>query len=254
MQQISVVIITYNESIILEKTLKAAAQVANEIIIVDSGSTDSTLEIAQKFDAKIVHQPWIGFGPQKKVGVAHAMHQYILAIDADEVLSDALIKEIKVAQNGKMADAYQMQFSNYYFGKFLKYGMEHPLKKIRLFNKQKINWDDKQVHESLIIAPESEIAHFKNYIHHYTYHTIEQYLLKANHYTTIGANALFSKGKKASISKIVFSPIFTFIKSYFFKRGFLDGLHGFIVAIFNAHTNFLKYVKLWNLNNKHSND
>ncbi len=250
MQNISVVIITYNESIILEKTLTAAAQVANEIIIVDSGSTDTTLQIAQKFNAKIIHQPWIGFGPQKKVGIANASNTYVLAIDSDEVLSDALIEEIKQVQKTNMADAYEMQFSNFYFGKFLKHGMEHPLRKIRLFNKSKINWDDKQVHENLIIPQNSTIKCLKNYLYHYTYHTIEQYLLKANNYTTIGAKAMYDSGKNASFFKIIFSPIFTFIKSYFLKLGLLDGFRGFIVAIFNAHTSFLKYVKLWQLKQK----
>jgi glycosyltransferase involved in cell wall biosynthesis len=247
MEGISVVIITNNEAAILDKTLAAAKPVADELIIVDSGSADNTLVIAQKWGAKIITQPWLGFGPQKNVGLKAASFPFILALDADEILTPELTAEINQCRQNGLQGAYIMCFQNFYFGKFLKHGLEYPLKKIRLFDKRMMHWDDRIVHESLVVPDKTPVKELKGFIHHYSYQSIEQYLLKANHYTTAGAHALYAKGKKASWIKIFLSPLFTFIQSYFFKLGLLDGMHGFIVAIFNAHTNFLKYIKLWRL-------
>jgi glycosyltransferase involved in cell wall biosynthesis len=247
MNEISAVIITKNEAHVIAATLAAAKQVADEIIIVDSGSTDETLAIAKSFGAIVISQNWLGFGPQKNIGIAAAKHQFVLGIDADEVLTPALITTIRLHKKNGLKGAYLIPFQNYYFGKFLKYGMEYPLKKIRLFDKTIIKWDDKMVHESLLIPNNTTTTELKEFIHHFSYQNIEQYILKANTYTTAGAMALHAKGKKASWVKLFLSPPFTFIQSYFLKLGLLDGKHGFIVAIFNAHTNFLKYVKLWQL-------
>jgi glycosyltransferase involved in cell wall biosynthesis len=247
MEGISVVIITNNEEAILDKTLAAAKPVADELIIVDSGSADNTIAIAKKWGATVIAQPWLGFGPQKNIGLTAARYPFILALDADEILTPELTTEILQCKQQGLQGAYIMCFQNFYFGKFLKHGMEYPLKKIRLFDKRIMQWNDKIVHESLIIPEKTQVVELKGFIHHYSYQSIEQYLLKANHYTTAGASALFAQGKKASWVKIFLSPLFTFIQSYFLKLGFLDGMHGFVVAIFNAHTNFLKYIKLWQL-------
>ncbi len=247
MEGISVVIITKNEATVLDKTLAAASLVADELIIVDSGSTDNTLAIAQKWGAKIIQQPWLGFGPQKNVGVNAANFPFVLALDADEVLTYELAIEINEHKKNGLRGAYKMNYKNIYFGKILTHGMESHIHKFRLFDKRIIRWDEKIVHEKITLPRNTPTTLLKGFVNHYSYQTIEHYLIKANSYTTAGANALYLKGKKASWVKIFLSPLFTFIQSYFLKMGFLDGRIGFILAIFNAHTNFLKYVKLWQL-------
>jgi glycosyltransferase involved in cell wall biosynthesis len=247
MEGISAVIITKNEAAILDKTLAAASLVADELIIVDSGSTDNTLAIAQKWGAKIIHQPWLGFGPQKNIGVNAANFPFVLALDADEVLTRELAIEINEQKKNGLCGAYKMNFKNIYFGKILTHGMEHNIHKFRLFDKRIIRWDEKIVHEKIALPRNTPTTLLKGFVYHYSYQNIEHYLIKANSYTTAGAKALYLQGKKASWVKIFLSPLFTFIQSYFLKMGFLDGRIGFILAIFNAHTNFLKYVKLWQL-------
>lgn len=247
MHPISAVIITNNEEENIGKCLQAVQKIAEEIIIVDSLSTDRTVEIAKGFGAKIFSLEWSGFGPQKNFALQQATNNYVLALDADEVLSDDAIEEIKSLKQIGLAGVYEFPLLNFYFGKFLKHGLEYPNYKKRLFDKTTVRWNENLVHESLIVPEGYPVLRLKGHIKHYSYRTIEQYIAKANHYTTIGALELKSKGKTNYLFKMLFSPVFVFIKSYFFKAGFLDGLHGFVTALFNAHTNFLKYAKLWEL-------
>jgi len=252
MHPISAVIITRNEERIIGSCLETVQQVADEIIIVDSYSTDRTIEISKTFGAKIFLQQWPGFGPQKNFGVQVASHNYILGLDADEILTDEAIREIKKLKETGLKGVYEFSRLNFYFGKFLRYGMESPDYKKRLFDKRQVQWNNNQLHEDLIVADGYPVIRLKGHIKHYSYYSIAHYIEKANYYTTIAAEELEKKGKKNNYAKFLFSPGFVFIKSYFLKRGFLDGMHGFIIALFNARTNFLKYAKLWELvrNNK----
>jgi len=252
MHLLSAVIITRNEERIIGRCLEAALQVADEIVIVDSFSTDSTVEISKSFGAKIFLRQWPGFGPQKIFGVQMASHNYILGLDADEVLTGEAISEIKNLKETGLKGVYEFSRLNFYFGKFLRYGMESPDYKKRLFDKRHVQWNDNQLHEDLMVTPGYPVIRMKGRINHYSYYSIEHYMEKANYYTTIAAQELEKKGRKNYYFKLFMSPGFVFLKSYFLKRGFLDGMHGFITALFNAHTNFLKYAKLWELvrNNK----
>ncbi len=247
MHPISAVIITRNEEENIGTCLQAVQEIAEEIIIVDSLSTDKTIEIAKDFGAKIFSLEWKGFGPQKNFGLQQSTNNYILALDADEVLTDEAIAEIRSLKQSGLKGVYEFPLLNFYFGKFLKHGLEYPNYKKRLFDKTKVWWNENLVHESLLIPAGYPVLRLKGHIQHYSYRSIEHYVAKANYYTTIGALELKSKGKKNYLFKMLFSPGFVFIKSYFIKRGFLDGLHGFVTALFNARTNFLKYAKLWEL-------
>jgi glycosyltransferase involved in cell wall biosynthesis len=247
MHPISAVIITRNEEENIGRCLQAIQRVAEEIIVVDALSTDRTVEIAKTFGAMIFPLEWKGFGPQKNFGIQQAANNYILALDADEVLTGEAITEIQALKMNGLAAVYEFPLLNFYFGKFLRHGMEYPNYKKRLFDKTKVQWNENLVHESLIIPPGYPVLRLKGHIQHYSYKSIEHYIAKANYYTTIGAIEMESKGKKNYLFKMFFSPPFVFIKSYFLKAGFLDGLHGFVTALFNAHTNFLKYAKLWEL-------
>lgn len=254
MHPISGVIITRNEEGNIARCITALQKVAEEIIVVDSLSTDRTVEIAKGFNANIFQLEWKGFGPQKNFGLQQATHNYILALDADEVLTDEAIAEIQLLKLTGLNGVYEFPLLNFYFGKFLKHGLEYPNYKKRLFDKTKVWWNDNLIHESLIIPKGHSVLRLKGHIKHFSYRSIEHYISKANYYTTIGAIELKSKGKKNFLLKMLFSPGFVFIKSYFLKKGFLDGFHGFITAVFNARTNFLKYAKLWELYQNEKSD
>lgn len=247
MHRISAVVITKNEERNIGKTLAALTNVADEIIIVDNFSKDNTVEICKTFAAKIFQSEWRGFGLQKNFGIQQSSCNYILALDADEVLTQQAIEEIIGLKTKGMTGVYEFPLLNFYFGKFLKHGQEYPNFKKRLFDKTIVMWNENPVHEALIIPEGCPIIKLKGHIEHYSYTTIAHYIAKSNAYTSIGAEDLKNKDKKNYLIKMIFSPPFVFFKSYFLKKGFLDGTHGFVVAIFNAYTNFLKYAKLWEL-------
>ncbi|OQP67089.1 hypothetical protein A3860_01650 [Niastella vici] len=247
MNAITAVIITKNEEKNIQRCLDSLKPVAEEIIVVDSNSTDNTVALCQQAGAKVIVQNWLGYGPQKNLGNNAASHDYILSIDADEALDEQLTQALLEEKRKGLQGIYQISRFNYYYGKFIKHGADYPDKKIRLFNKINTHWDEKDVHETLVIGPNQKTTALKGHLLHYTYYRVEEHILKINYYTNLAAQDYIKRGKKASIFKIVFSPLSTFIQSYIIKRGFLDGLHGFILAIMHAYAAFARYVKLWEL-------
>ena len=243
MHPVSAVIITKNEEKNIGRCLQALQKVADEIIVVDALSTDRTTEIAKGLGAKIFSIEWTGFGPQKNFGLRQASHDYIVALDADEVLTNEAIEEIKQLKEEGFKGVYELPLKNFYFGKFLRY---KDYKK-RIFNKTEVQWNNNEVHEGLIIPQNYPVLKLNGGIEHYSYYSIEQYILKSNLYSGIAANELFRKNKRSYLIKLIFSPAYTFFQSYILKSGFADGMHGFIVAMFNGYTSFLKYAKLWEL-------
>lgn len=250
MSPITAVIITHNEARNIQRCLASLKTVADEIIVVDSFSTDDTVTICQQEGAIVKQQAWLGFGPQKNVGIQHASHEYILSLDADEALDEELQANILAAKNQGLEGMYDFTRLNFYYGKFLYHGFEYPDYKIRLFPKSKVRWNDELVHETLQLSPGVTQKRLKGHLLHYTYYQIQEHVAKANKYTTLGAELNFNRGKKSSWFKILFSPLTTFVQAYIFKRGFLDGGHGFILAVFHAYGAFMKYTKLWQLNNE----
>lgn len=247
MNAITAVIITKNEERNIQRCLDSLKPVADEIIVVDSNSTDNTVALCQQAGAKVIVQNWLGYGPQKNLGNNAASYDYILSIDADEALDEQLTQAILEEKGKGLQGIYQISRFNYYYGKFIRHGADYPDKKIRLFNKTNTHWDEKDVHERLVIGPNQKTYALKGHLLHYTYYRVEEHILKINYYTNLAAQDYIKRGKKASIFKIVFSPLSTFIQSYILKRGFLDGLHGFILAIMHAYAAFARYVKLWEL-------
>ncbi|WP_205508328.1 glycosyltransferase family 2 protein [Longitalea arenae] len=247
MNSITAVIITHNEARNIQRCLASLQTVADEIIVVDSFSTDDTVAICRQHGAIVKQQAWLGFGPQKNLGIQLASHEYILSLDADEALDDELKASIRTAKNQGLQGMYDFTRLNYYYGKFLRHGVEYPDYKIRLFPKSKVRWNDELVHETLLLSPGLSQHRLKGHLLHYTYFTIQEHVAKANKYTNLGAELNFKKGKKVSWGKIIFGPLATFLQAYIFKRGFLDGGHGFIVAAFHAYGAFMKYTKIWQL-------
>lgn len=250
MSKISVVIITLNEERNIERCLNSVKDIADEIIVVDSFSTDGTEDICKSFGVKFFQNKFEGYTEQKQFAAKLAKNDYILSLDADEALSEELLHSIQNV-NWKY-DAYSFNRLNYYCGKWIHHSSWYPDKKIRLYNKTKGDWNGAKVHELVKLHDGSTCSHLKGDLLHYTYYTIEEHVQQINKYSSIGATALFEKKKKTSSFKIFFNPTWRFIRNYFIKLGFLDGWYGFILCFNISYEVFLKYVKLKHLHNKKS--
>ena len=243
--QLSVVLITKNAEALLEKCLQSCA-FADEIVVVDSGSTDRTLAIANAYKAKVIHQNWLGFGPQKQFAVSQASHDWVLCLDADEWLSEELRHEISNLLNNFAAEkhlaAYRFARSNKFMGRFLKFGEGYPDYNLRLFDRRQARWSDHAVHEHVIT--DGQIGTLKGDLMHESGEDIALYLAKQNRYTSLQADILFQRGKKAGMAKLVFSPLLRFVKFYLLRQGFRDGLPGLVHISIGCFNSYIKYAKL----------
>lgn len=243
---ISVGIIVYNEELRLGRTLEAVKEIADEIVIVDSFSTDKTLDIARGHGARIFQREWTGYGDQKNYVIDKCREKWILLIDADEVITDELAREIKeVINSSREEKVFEIPFNSVCFGKRIKYGGWSGSSRIRLFTKDSGKYSLDKVHEKFLTN--EKIGKLKKRIDHYTYEDYEDYLTKFNRYTGEGAQVAYEKGKKAGLCNIILNPIFKFIRMYIFRLGVLDGLEGLILAVSSAMYTSVKYVKLRNL-------
>lgn len=247
MDKISAVIITYNASATIGNCIDALKKVCDEIIVIDSFSTDNTADICRQKNILFFKNEWTGYGPQKNIGISKATHDFILSVDADEIINDELANEIITEKQIGLHPLYNIVRSNFYYTDFVQHGAEAPSPILRLFNRHIAKWDNKSVHENLIISGQPKIKTLKGYLLHYSYTSIEHHIHKANGYTTLSAQDLYTKRKKNYIFKMIFSPPINFFVSFFIRRGFLDGIHGFILATFVAHASFIKYAKLWEM-------
>jgi len=238
---LSVVLIAFNEGHHIAKCLLSAQEVADEIVVIDSGSTDNTVEVCKAYGAKVITHPWCGYSEQKNFGNAQASFDWILSLDADEVLNDALIQSIQKWKKHPQAASFKRMTN--YCGTFIKHGGWYPDVKVRLFNKQETNWEG-TIHEVLPGLSKENAFLLEGDCLHYSYYSVEQHYAQAEKFTTIQAADLFQHGKKSPWFKRVFSPIAKFIVDYFFRLGFLDGKAGFTVARISAYATFLKYKKL----------
>jgi len=243
MTKVSAAIITFNEEIIIEKTL-SKLDWCDEIVIIDSGSTDKTIEICKKYNCNIYHNEFKGFGQQKQIALDKCKNNWVLSIDADEVLSDALREELintfksdKIKYNG-----FYLPFATNYLGKTLKFcGLRHE-KHLRLINKNHAHFTTPKVHESIIVK--GDVSKMKNKVIHYTYRSISHHLSKMNAYTDNAALEYFKKNKKISKFKTIIKFPVSFVNVYFIKGGIFDGYQGFMWSLFSAFYTSLKYAKL----------
>lgn len=241
---LTVSIITLNEERNLARTLESVKSFADEIVIVDSGSTDKTEEIAKNFNAKFYFQKWLGYGLQRNKAIDLATSEWVLNIDADEEISPDLaceIKKIKENKNSKY-EVYKINFMSVCFGKKIKYGGWSNSYRIRLFKKSAGRFNKNNVHEEFIYK--GGVGKIKQYIYHHSYSDLADYFEKFNKYTTLGAIEYYKKNKKANLFSIVFSPVFKFLRMYVFRLGFLDGLEGFLLATTSSLYTMVKYYKL----------
>ncbi len=241
--KLSAAIMTFNEERNLERTLKALADICDEIVIVDSGSTDRTKEIAENYKARFIHQSWLGYGKQRNTAIESCNGKWILAVDADEELSPELKQKILEIINGNEdKKVYEINRLSVCFGKQIKHGGWGTSYAVRLFLKTAGRFNDNTVHESFVT--QEEVYKIKEDIYHHSYLTLEDYFSKFNRYTTEGALEYYKKGKKASIGQIIFNPMYKFIRMYIIRLGFLDGVEGFLLASTSSMYSMVKYFKL----------
>jgi glycosyltransferase involved in cell wall biosynthesis len=243
--KISAIIITYNEEKNIRRCLSSIGWV-DEIVVVDSESTDDTKKIASEFTPRVFDIKWEGFGKVKDYAKNKAFNHWILSVDADEVVTEDLKDEIlRVIESEKLLNGYYIPRKSNFLGKWIKHGGWYPDYVLRLFKKDRAKFDHSLVHEKVEVN--GGIGYLKNDLLHYTDPNFEHYLEKLNSYTSLGAEELFRKGKRAKLLDIIFRPLAVFFKMYFVKKGFWDGLYGFILAVCSAFHVFSKYVKLWHL-------
>ncbi len=240
---VSVVIIAQNEGRIISRCLESAAW-AGEIIVVDGGSTDDTIKTALASGAKVFQHKFEGFAGQKNFAISKASNEWVLSVDADEVIEKELAEEIVSAINNPDAcGGYYIPRKNFYYtGRFLRFGGLYPDRQLRLFRKGKGAFDGGRVHEGLKLQGETGVL--KNALLHYTKPGIEAHMNTVNKYTGLEAEKSLSEGKRATGYTILIKPAAYFIKHYFLKLGFLDGLEGLIYHMISAHYVFIKEIKL----------
>ena len=256
---LSVAIITLNEEANLARTL-TSVQFADEIVIVDSGSTDRTLDIAQSFDAKIISSPWKGFAVQKNTAIEACSGTWILSLDADEELTPQLQTEIRALLRGNpSADAYLLRRRNLFLNRWIRRGGFYPDPKLRLFRRHSANFapparfTDRPVHETIAFTGNLETLN-SDLIHH-AYPTLESYIEHMDRYSTLGAKLLIAKGKTsrsalAFFYNVFLTPFSTFVWNYFFRLGMLDGREGFLLHLYHSGYTSWKYAKAWQAANK----
>lgn len=247
MEKISATIICKNEERNIQRCLQHLDFV-DEIVVVDSGSEDRTLEICKRFTDRVMYHPWPGYIEQKNYALEQATHEWVLSLDADEVVSPELKEDILDAlrnDQGKY-DGYRVNRHVYYLGRWINHCW-YPEYKIRLFKKCKGRWVGKNLHERVELN--GKYRDLKGDLEHYTYRNISQHLHTIDSFSSLGADGKFEEGKSARLLDLVFNPMFRFLKLYVLKRGFLDGMPGFIIAVLGSYYCFLKYAKLWEMHN-----
>ncbi len=249
MQQLSVVIICKNEASYIQPTIEAALQLTQNIIVVDTGSTDDTIAILKKLNVTIIESNWLGFGPTKNIGINAATKNWIISIDADEIMDKELINAIKKLDLDDEKNTYKFNFLNYLGNAPLHFGEWSNDKHIRMFNKKNTQWNNAIVHEELVYLQKPNIKTIAGKIHHKTVPNRKTLHIKLENYAKLNAQNYLTKGKKNAIAKKILSPVFNFLKNYIFKLGFLDGKAGLIVAYENAIYTFKKYNYLQQLQN-----
>lgn len=251
--KISSIIIARDEEANITRCIKSQVNVVDDIVvIVDSRTIDKTQQIASSFqnvNCEIVE--WKGYAGTKIYALSKTKYDWVLWIDADEEITSELAEELKQFKQSTLEyNAYDVARRAFFLGKWIKHSGWYPARITRLFNKKYVSFNEKEVHEHLKV--EGVVGKLQNDFNHYTDPSIEHYFTKYNSYTLLAAKELFEKGKRATVIDILTRPIFLFCKMYIFRLGFLDGLHGLILAVFSSSYVFTKYCKLWELNRERS--
>jgi glycosyltransferase involved in cell wall biosynthesis len=247
MLPVSVVIIAKNECETIARTINMARLITNDIVIIDSGSTDHTEQITRQGGCRFVHADWLSYGANKNKGSIYARYNWILSLDADEVPDNNLITALYQNDYDRVNMVYDIRFKTYFGDKRVRFGAWGRDHHIRLFNKTLVKWDEQPVHETLVLPPNTIKKKLNGHIHHYSVKDDNECRQKSIHYATLGACKYFNYGKQRTFVKQYLSPAFGFIKGYVFLLGFLDGKAGWCVAVNSARHTWLKYQQLYQL-------
>ena len=229
----SAVLITLNEEHNLEACLAALSQVVEDIVIIDGHSTDGTEAIAKKYHANFIPSKWLGYAKTKNLGHAHALHDWILSIDADEVLSPDLIQKLQ-SLNPQKGNVYALDRMTNFCGQWIKYCGWYPDWKVRLFHKEQAQWEGDYVHETLVYDSSCNKIKLEGILEHYSYKSHQDHLDRNAKYAKLAAQEWIAKGKKVSLMKRWFGPAFRFFKTYILRRGILDGSAGYAISKHDA--------------------
>ena len=249
--KISVAIITFNESLNIKRCIDSV-NFADEIVVVDSLSNDDTCSIAKNLGAKVINQKFLGHIKQKQLAVDNCTHEWILSLDADEELSVELRNEIiELIKFPLKYEAYIMPRVSFHLGRWIRHGGWYPDAKIRLFNKTKAYWGGYNPHDKVIVN--GNVGKLKNDLKHYVFKDLKHNIDTNNSYSSIMADDLYNDGKQFSYLKLFLKPIGKFLETYIYKRGFLDGIPGLIIAVGASYSMFLKFSKHWEIENVKKN-
>lgn len=244
---ISAVIITFNEERNIAKCLSSLQGIADEIVVVDSYSTDNTAELATKMGATVYRQAFLGHVEQKNFALSKSTYPYVLSLDADEVLSDKLKESILEVKANWTHDSYYFNRLTSYCGHWIKHSSWYPCKKLRLWDKRKGKWGGINPHDKFITKNGATKKFLKGDLLHYSFKTLKQHFRKIHLYSQISAESLFLKGRRAYLWNIYLNPSWRFIRDYIIKLGFIDGSVGFAICRISAYETYLKYKKLYQL-------
>jgi len=243
-EKLSITIITLNEEHNIKDCLESVRW-ADEIIVVDSGSTDRTIQICREYTDCIWTNPWPGMNEQKRIAMDHASHPWVLNIDADERVPEALRDRILRILETRDSDGYRFPRKNYFLGRWMRHGGWYPDHVLRLFRKERGSYSGIDPHDKVVVK--GKVSTIPVPLVHHTYSSLSQYVARQNAYSSAAAGALALTGKKISPFLIPLKTIWKFIETYVVKMGFLDGFHGYVAAMGAAFSAFWKYVKLWEL-------
>lgn len=241
---VSIVIVTKNEEANIEAALDSVKDAA-EIVVIDSFSSDRTVEICRKYTDKVLQKEWEGYAKQKQAAVDLAEGPWVFILDADERFTPELKAEIINAIKENSHDGFYVPRKNFFAGRWSKHGGWWPDYTLRLFRKNAGKVEDREVHEKVVVR--GSTSYLKNPLVHYTYNSVSDYLKRMDIYSTLAAKELKKNGVVPNVLDFFMRPLFTFIKMFFFRLGFLDGKYGLVLAMLYSYYTFLKYAKTWGM-------
>ena len=245
--QVSAVIITYNEEVNIERCLDSLQGIADEIIVVDSFSTDKTEELCKRFNVQFIRHKFEGHVEQKNWAWQQAKFEFVLSLDADEALDEVLKSSILEVKKNATSSTYKMNRLTNYCGTWIKHGSWYPDTKLRLAKKDSVVWAGDNPHDKLTPIGKEKTVHLKGDILHYSYYTISQHIAQQEKFSSIASQAMYNRGKKAPLYKLILNPAASVIKDIIIRKGYLDGKSGFTVAKISAKSVYWKYKKLRDL-------
>lgn len=242
--RLSVVIITHNEERNIRRCLDSVRPTADEVLVVDSGSSDRTTEICREQGVRLIEQEFLGYVEQKNFAMEHASYDHILALDADECLSEELQSQVLAVKSGWRGHGYTMNRRNNYYGAWIRRSGMYPDRKLRLWDRRQGRWGGLNPHDKVVMHNGANVGHLPGDLLHFAYDSIASHARQANRFSSIAARAYFDDGRRSSLFRVFANPSVRFLRDYLIRGGFLDGFNGLMVCSLNSYMTFLKYAKL----------